>query len=268
MDDYFHANQNLWNEYARAHVGSEFYGVDSFKQGATSLHPLEMDELGDVRERSLLHLQCHFGLDTLSWARQGAQVTRVDFSDQAVTLARNLSQECRIPARFICCNIYDLPHHLGEQFDIVFTSYGALTWLPDISRWAQIVSHFLKPGGTFYIVEFHPFALIFDEQSAGLQVRDPYFLDGAFECLEGGGTYADPQAKIKQPVSYEWSYPLGNVVSSLISAGLQIQFLHEFPFTVYQQLSFMVKDSDGYWWMPDKAKTLPLLFSIRATKVI
>ena len=264
MDEFLSANRALWDELALINARSKFYDVDQFKAGARSLHPLELEELGEVRGRSVLHLQCHFGLDTLSWARLGAQVTGVDFSSQAIALARRLSQECQIPARFIESNLYDLPDILDERFDIVYTSYGVLTWLPDLPGWAQIVAHFLKPGGVFYIAEFHPTAMLFDETADALRLKYPYFSEQPVVC-EVQGSYADRQAEVKQPVSYEWVYPLGQVVTSLISAGLQLEFLHEFPFTVYQALPFLEQGADGYWHLPgNDADKLPLMFSIKA----
>lgn len=141
-----------------------FYNVDEFKKGKITLKDIELAELGDVKNKSLLHLQCHFGLDTLSWARLGAEVTGVDFSEEAIEYAKRLSQELDIPARFICSNIYDTIELITDKFDIVFTSYGVLCWLPDLVEWAEIISHFLRCGGIFYIVEFHPVNNIFDNE--------------------------------------------------------------------------------------------------------
>ena len=177
MDDYKKANLALWNEWAHLHAGSAFYDVEGFKAGKTSLNPLEMEELGNVAGKTLLHLQCHFGLDSLSWARLGASVTGVDFSDQAIALARSLSQEVGLEAEFVCSDIYELPQVLAGQFDIVYTSYGVLAWLPDLKNWAAVIAHFLKPGGVFFIAEFHPFAMVFDnsETATGLRIQYPYF---------------------------------------------------------------------------------------------
>jgi len=122
-----------------------------FRNGEVHLYPIEIEEVGDVRGKSLLHLQCHFGMDTMSWARLGADVTGLDFSDNAIETARQISAELEIPARFVCSNIYDAPNVLSEKFDIVFTSYGALCWLPDLKKWGEVVAHFVKPGGIFYI---------------------------------------------------------------------------------------------------------------------
>src|SRR3954464_11903705 len=154
-DEYIQSNRKLWNDWTGIHAQSEFYDVESFKEGKFRLHPIEKEELGDVRGKTLLHLQCHFGLDTLSWANLGAIVTGADFSDKAIDLARELSRETGLPATFICSNIYDLPAALEGQFDIVFTSHGVLGWLPDMPNWGKVVAHFLKPGGTFYVAEVH-----------------------------------------------------------------------------------------------------------------
>ncbi len=165
MDEYRRANQDLWDEYTRINAASSMYDLAGFKAGRNALHPLEIQELGDVRGKSLLHLQCHFGMDTLTWARLGAQVTGVDFAPDAVRLARSLAGELGLAARFIQSDLYDLPNHLDETFDIVFTSYGALTWLSDIPGWAQVAARYVRPGGTFYIAEFHPAACMFSDES-------------------------------------------------------------------------------------------------------
>lgn len=273
MDDYKRANRNLWNEWAEIHARSttECYNLESFKAGASSLHSIELEELGDVSGRSLLHLQCHFGMDTLSWARQGAKVTGADFSDRAIAIARSLSKEVGIEATFVCCDLYDLPDMLSGQFDIVFTSYGVLVWLPDITGWAEVIAHFLKPGGTFYIVEFHPFCLVFDngDDVTGLQVANPYFHSAEPLEFEVSGSYADREAKVEQPVEYEWMHSLGDIVNALIGAGLRIEFLHEFPYAVDPAIlppSATVRDEEGWYRLADRDNMIPLMFSLKATK--
>jgi SAM-dependent methyltransferase len=259
------ANQALWDEWVKINAASKMYDLASFKTGRSSLHELELTELGEVDGRSLLHLQCHFGMDSLSWARCGAQVTGIDFSEEGIALARSLSAELDIPARFVCSDLYDLPHHLEGQFDIVYTSYGVLTWLSDLNRWAKIVAHFLKPGGVFYIAEFHPFAMVFDEQAPELRLRYPYTSPEAM-VFEVQGSYADTAAEVKETHTYEWTYPLGEVVSALCAAGLRIQFLHEFPYTSWAMLPFLEQHEDGNYYVPGKEYTIPLMFSIRAIK--
>jgi SAM-dependent methyltransferase len=269
VDDYKEANLALWNEWAAIHAASEFYDVDGFKAGRTSLNPLEIGELGNVAGKTLLHLQCHFGLDSLSWARLGAKVTGVDFSDQAIGLARSLSQEIWVEADFVCADIYELPQVLSGAFDFVYTSYGVLTWLPDLGKWAAVIAHFLKPGGTFYLVEFHPFAQVFDEAetAADLRVHYPYFHSGEPLVFDVQGSYADRQAQVVQKVEYEWDHSLGEILDSLIAAGLRVDFLHEFPFCVYSMFpSLMVKSSDGMWRLKEAEGMIPLMFSIKATK--
>jgi 2-polyprenyl-3-methyl-5-hydroxy-6-metoxy-1,4-benzoquinol methylase len=149
MDERIKVNLAAWNQMARMHAASPGYRLAEFKAGANVLQGIELGEVGDVGGKSLLHTQCHFGLDTISWARLGARVTGVDFSDEAIGLARSISAELKIPARFIQSNIYDAPGAIDEQFDMVFTSYGALCWLPDIKRWAEIAAGFVKPGDSF-----------------------------------------------------------------------------------------------------------------------
>jgi SAM-dependent methyltransferase len=266
MDEYRRANLALWNEWTQIHAQGNMYGMENFRKVENKLNALEVGEVGPVAGKSLLHLQCHFGLDTLSWARLGAQVTGIDFSDKAIDLARSLSQEFNLPARFICCDLYDLPQHLEDAFDIVFTSYGVLTWLSDITAWAQLVVRYLKPGGIFYIAEVHPTSYIFDEEASELRTACPYF-DAGVMAFPVKGSYADQNAVVHQEVEYGWNHPLGEVITALIQAGLSLEFVHEFPYTVYPAFPFLERAEDGYWYLPGKALTIPLLFSIRARKL-
>ena len=266
MDPYLSSNQRMWDELARINAASKFYEVEEFRQGANKLNPLEIGEVGDVRSKSLLHLQCHFGMDTLSWVRLGAIATGVDFSSEGIRIARELSAEQNLPARFINCNLYDLPQHLDETFDIVFTSYGVLGWLPDLKGWAQVAARYVKPGGIFYIAEFHPFAYVFDDANLSLAYRYPYFDKNVQIWENNQGSYADKTATVETPHSYEWMHPLGEVVSELIAAGLTIEFLHEYPYSVYEQFPGMVRAQDGYWYIPGHEQDVPLMYSIRAHK--
>jgi SAM-dependent methyltransferase len=268
VDGYKAANCALWDEWTAIHVKSEFYDVEGFKRGEMRLHSLEREEVGDVAGKSLLHLQCHFGLGTLSWARLGATVTGVDFSAKSIEQARALAAEVKIPANFVCSEIDDLPEALSGKFDIVFTSYGVLPWLPDLNRWASVIAHFLKPGGFFYIAESHPITCIFDdaEGTSELVIKYPYFETGEPLEWKVQGSYADRSAHVAQPVSYEWIHPMADIINALIGAGLRIEFLHEFPYAAWQLLPFMVEGPDGLWRLPRGEALLPLLFSIRARK--
>ena len=260
-DDY-RANLTLWNEWTDINARSGEYALDEFKAGRNSLHSLEVGELGPVAGKSLLHLQCHFGLDTLSWARLGALATGVDFSDRAIALAQQLSRECAVPARFILSDIYALPDHLDETFDIVYTSYGVLPWLSDLGAWSRLVARYLRPGGTFYMAEFHPFSEVFDESDPGLRIADQYFKSQA-TASPVQGSYADRQAVVHQKISYEWTHPLGEVLSALLAAGIRLEYVHEFPFSVYQHFTFLEKGEDGYYYLPGQATTIPLMYSVK-----
>ena len=264
LDEQVQVNRTNWNERTPVHAASELYDVEGFKAGRMTLHDVELREVGDVSGKSLLHLQCHFGMDTMSWSRLGASATGVDLSDAAIGLARSLCGELNLDTRFICSNIYDLPDVLDEQFDVVFTSYGVLCWLPDLDKWASVVANHLKPGGTFYVIDGHPAMNVFEESDAGeLQVTYPYFHT---EFLwEGGEPSYAGSGIIESPV-YEWHHSLGEIVTALIDAGLRIEFLHEFAFSTYRAYPMMVKGDDGYWRFPKDNESFPQLFSIRATK--
>ena len=185
-------------------------------------------------------------------------VTGIDFSEPAIQTARQLAEECNIEARFIVSDIYSLPDNLDDRFDIVFTSYGALCWLPDIVRWAQIAAHFVKPGGTFYVAEFHPIAGIFDDkpEATDFNVRYPYFPPEQPLKWEGWGDYTDRSAKLENDVTYEWPHPTSEVLTALIDAGLRIEFFHEFPFTPWAQIPSMMYDEGENAVPPQRPRRL------------
>jgi SAM-dependent methyltransferase len=267
MNEFERSNRANWNRLAPIHAQSGYYDVQAFKAGKSTLLPLEREEVGEVAGERLLHLQCHFGLDTLSWARLGALVTGVDYSEEAVALARSLSAETGLPARFVLSPVADLPQVLSGEFDVVYTSYGVLCWLPDLRRWAQVIAHFLRPGGRFYMVEGHPFANVFynEPDATELRVAYPYFHRPAPEAYPCDGSYASDEA-ILHWTSYEWSHSLSDVVTALLSAGLRLEFLREFPFGGYRHLPFMVQGADGWWRLPEHQESVPLMFSLQARK--
>ena len=257
---YFDANKSLWNKRVAVHQKSKLYDVEGFKKGKTSLQHVELEELGDVNGKTMLHLQCHFGLDSLSWARLGAKVTGIDFSEEAINLANSLNDEFNLNTKFICSNIYDIEKHLDEKFDIVFTSYGTIGWLPDLQEWGRLISHYLKPGGIFYIVDFHTVLWMFDDDFKNFKYS--YFNQGEIE-EEVEGTYADLNAPLIQK-QYGWNHPLSEVINSLIENGLQLEFFHEFPFSVYDVFSNSVKGKDGWWRIKGMEDTIPMMFSVQA----
>ena len=267
-EDPLRANRDLWDARTPIHVKSDFYDVDGFRAGRTSLRPLEIAEVGDVAGKRLLHLQCHFGLDTLSWARLGARVTGLDFSSAAVAEATRLASELGVTARFVESDVYDAVGALdGETFDVVFTSYGVIAWLPDIRRWASVVADLVAPGGFFYLAEIHPASQVLDDEPGveELRVGYPYWTKSGPLRFHESGTYADHDADIELP-EYVWLHGLGDIVTALIDAGLVLEFLHEHEATVFQQLPFLEQDDEGWWRLPADQPSLPLLFSLRARK--
>lgn len=264
MKEYFDTNRDLWDRLAEINSKSAFYDLEGFKAGESSLSPVELEEVGGVAGRSLLHLQCHFGMDTLSWARLGAKVTGVDFSEEAIRLARELAGGLNIDARFVRSNVYDLPEALDERFDIVFTSYGVLSWLPDLKTWAKVASHFLKPGGTFYIIEFHPVVYMLDEEK-GDSFQFPYFHSPDPLVLETDGSYADRSADLSH-TEYSWIHSLSDVINALIEAGLKLEYVHEFPFSAHDCFKFVEETAPRRFKIKGRSVDVPMMFSIRATK--
>ena len=270
VEKYFEANEKMWDEFAKEHFHneSEFYSVKAFLEGKTSLRPFELNEMGNVRDKKLLHLQCHFGLDTLSWAREGAIVTGIDFSREAVRLAKILAEKANLSGNFIQTNIYDLPKVLSEKFDIVYTSIGVLCWLNDLKKWAEIIAHFLKPGGFFYIAEAHPFSKIFDnDHETKLQIKYNYF--HKIEPIEfvAEGSYASHGPHMDPLKEYEWDHSLSDIINSIIQAGLKIEFLNEYPFTPQPKYAFSEKNSNGYYILKNQKAEIPLLFTLKASKL-
>lgn len=262
MKDFTKKNQQWWNDVTAIHSKSELYNLEGFKKGKSSLQPLEIEELGNVKGKTLLHLLCHFGMDTLSWAREGAIVTGIDLSNESIKLAKQLSKETKIPATFINADIYKLPKVLNEKFDIIFMSYGVLLWLSNLKKCAEIIKHFLKDGGTFYIVELHPFTNIL---SFDFKIHYQYFDKGPY-MDNSSGTYTDWNADVKGE-TYQWSYTMSDIINSLTEAKLKIEYVHEFPFTMYEQFpGMMKKNKKGYYVFKKKEIEIPLLFSLKATK--
>jgi len=268
----FAANRALWDAWTAIHATGQFYDLEGFKGGGIRLRPYEIEMVGGVAGRSLLHLQCHFGIDTLSWARLGARVTGADLSPAAIDLARALADELGFPdAHFVCSNLYDLPKALEGTFDIVYTSRGVLGWLPDIRGWARVVAHFLAPGGRFFITEVHPVVMALEDEDVGpgeLRLRYPYWEHREPLVFDVKGSYADPDADAGENVEHGWDHSLGEIVTALIEAGLRIDTLVEHPFLDWK-VGFLVEDAEGKWRLPPDARgELPLMFSLLATKPV
>jgi SAM-dependent methyltransferase len=259
----FETNRNTWNKKVAIHAKSEFYNMEAFKNGKSSLNHFELDALSDVRGKRLLHLQCHFGQDTISWSRMGALCTGIDISEEAIQLAESLNSELKQNAKFVCCNVLDTSKHVSEAFDIVFTSYGTIGWLPDLKPWAQMIADRLKPGGIFYIVEFHPIAWMYDYTVNPPELKYDYQQNEAiYEEYEG--TYADEDSKMISK-EYAWNHGLSEVITSLAEAGLRIDYLKEQNETPYDVFPGLEKNKNGLFEIPNGL--YPLLFEVKATKV-
>ena len=257
----FETNRESWNNKVAGHAASDFYNLEGFKNGASSLNRYELDALGDVSGKSLLHLQCHFGQDTLSWSRMGANCTGIDLSEEGIKFAKKLSIELEIEANFVCCNVLDVSNHISEKFDIIFSSYGTIGWLPNLEPWAKMISERLKPNGVFYIVEFHPIAWMFDYTTEPPKLEYGYMQKEAiYEEYEG--TYADSNSKLISK-EYGWNHSLSEVIGSLINAGLKIELFKEYDASPYNIFPNLMKNKEGMFEM--STKLYPLIFEIKAS---
>lgn len=282
-ENYFKANKELWNLRTTVHRDSEFYNLAGFKAGETALTPIELAEMGDVNGKTMLHLQCHFGMDSLDWARRGAKVTGVDLSDAAIEEAKKLNDELGLDAKFICANVYDIaiskneetktPPKEGlpagqaglgeaEKFDIVFTSYGTIGWLPDLQPWAKMIAERLKPGGMFYLAEFHPVVWMFDDDFTHIKYS---YENREVIITENQGTYTDRNADIKGK-EYSWNHSISEVLNALIGAGLKIDMFNEYMYSPYPCFRNAVEFETGKWHIKGLEGKIPMVYSVMATK--
>lgn len=264
-DEYFDANRTNWDERVPIHTGGDFYDVESFKRDDERLRDFELLEVGYVAGKSLLHLQCHFGVDTLSWARRGARVTGLDFSGPAVRAATKLASETGLEAGFVTANVYDAEAALGgTTYDIVYTGLGALNWLPDIQRWAGVTAALIRPGGFLYLAEFHPFTNIFGDDD--LTVEHDYFHREEPQVWDEPGTYADLGAKTANNLTYEWNHTIPDVVTALILSGLTLELLSEHDYTIFPRWPILEKSGFDTYRLPEGAPRIPLMYSLRTRK--
>ncbi len=270
LDEYRQANLDNWNERTGIHAASRLYNLEKYVSDPDRISDVvqfDVPDLGDLTGKTLLHLQCHIGTDTISLARLGATVTGVDFSPEAIMTARKLSVDSGTSARFEVAELCDTPQVIKETFDVVYTGVGALTWLPHIAAWGRVVSSMLKPGGTLFIREFHPMLwTIDDEREDGeLIVKYPYFETPALK-FENEYSYSDGD-KLTNSVNYEWNHGLGEIVMALLDNGLQLQLLREHKFAESQNLPSMVRDEGDRWKLPRGEDRVPLMYTIRAVKL-
>lgn len=261
-ENYIELNRKSWNNRTETHVKSAFYDVAGFMKGRSSLNKIELDLLGDVSGKKILHLQCHFGQDSISLGRLGAEVVGVDLSDKAIENAKTLALKEKVKVSFICCDVYELPKYLTETFDIVFTSYGTISWLPDLDKWAGIINRFLKPDGEFVFAEFHPVVWMFDNDFEKIGYN--YFNDGAIVELETG-TYADRSASITQEYVC-WNHSLDEVLGSLIKNGMEIISFKEWNYSPYNCFNKTVEFEPNKFRIEHLGNRIPMVYSLLAKK--
>lgn len=270
VEDPYAVNRRRWDELARLHPETPMYRehLARLRAGTGSLLSIEREELGDVAGARLLHLQCHIGTDTLSLAQLGAEVIGVDFSPDAITIARRLADELGISATFVQSDVLELD--LGKELDIVFTSYGTITWLGDLRRWGEVIARHLRPGGTFYMVDGHPFKDVVDWDSAErdeLRILEDYFTDGKPITCPVQGSYAGPDVETSASVEVEWMHTMSQIINALAGVGLRIEFLNEHAVCSWAALPCVRKDDDGWYRLPPELRNkLPLMFSLKATR--
>ena len=262
MNEYFEANKDLWNQRTAVHKDSAFYDLAGFKAGTNVLTPIELNEIGDVKGKTLLHLQCHFGMDTMSFSRMGAKCTGVDLSDDAIKLANEINDELKLDAKFVCCNVYDTSAFVKEQFDIVFTSYGTVGWLPDLDPWAKVIAEKLKTGGFFYMAEFHPVVWMFDDDFTHIKY---HYDNKELIVMEDQPTYTEDKNEISGK-EYSWNHSISEVLNALINAGLKIEFFNEHTFSPYSNFKNSVETETGKWHIKGMEGKIPMVYSLRAMK--
>ncbi|HXQ09694.1 MAG TPA: class I SAM-dependent methyltransferase [Caulobacteraceae bacterium] len=265
MPDYFALNRAHWDEVTGIHVASPFYRTEAFRRGAMVLDPIAVEGVGEVEGKRLLHLQCHFGLDTLSLARLGAQVTGLDFSAPALKEARALSAETGVRARFIEANVLAPPADL-VGFDVVFASWGAICWIPDMPAWMRTAANALRPGGRLVLIDGHPAMLMMaGEGRAPFSVRYPYQTDEPI-MMEEAGDYADATAKVAANRTAEWMHGIGRILNAAVDAGLVIRRFDELDRVPWHALAQLEEAGDGYWRLPTSAPAFPLAFRLLAER--
>lgn len=261
-ENYIEINKQTWNNKVPIHLDSDFYNMKSFLNGKNTLPQIDVDLLDDIKEKSILHLQCHFGQDSLSMARMGAKVTGVDLSDKAIEKAQELNTQLNLDAKFISCDVFNTLEHINEQFDIVYTSYGTIGWLPDLDKWANVIAKALKPMGKLVFVEFHPVVWMFDDDFNKIQYH--YHNEKAI-VEEYTGTYANKKADIKTDY-IGWNHSLAEVFQSLLNNGLQIEHFNEYDYSNYDCFSETVEFEPGKFRIKHLENKIPMMYSLVGRK--
>ena len=261
-NNYLKVNLDAWNKRTEVHINSEFYDNPAFISGKNSLPPTDRRLLGDIKGLKVLHLQCHFGQDTISLSRLGANVTGVDLSNRAIEEANKLAELCQSDTRFICSDVYSLPNIHQDSYDIVYTSYGTIGWLPDIKQWASIISHFLKPGGKLIFVEFHPVLWMYDNDFNYVQYS--YFNSSPIIETEAG-TYADQTADIHAEM-ITWNHSLSEVITALLDNGIEIEVMEEQNYSPYNCFKDMTEIGEQQFILNKFGNKIPMVYALKGIK--
>ncbi len=259
--DIFEQNRESWNNRAEVHYDSDFYNNKAFIEGESSLNSIELDLLGNIKGQRVLHAMCHFGQDSLSMARMGGEVTAFDISDKAIQKAEELARTIGVKANFITTSYYDLPQVLDEQFDLFFTTYGVLGWLPDLDKWAEIAAQFTKTGGRLILVEFHPVIWMYDDQFQKIEYN--YFNEEMITTEDS--SYTDKNSEVKNRFN-SWNHSLSEVMSALINAGFRIEKFQEFNYSPYDCFSNTKEISKGKFRIKNFDNKVPMVYAIEALK--
>lgn len=260
--DYISNNKQIWNDKTDVHIASEFYDMANFLNGKSTLNTIELDLLGDVKGKRILHLQCHFGQDTITLSRMGAQVTGVDLSDKAIARAIEFAAHLNLDTTFVCCDIYEAPEYIDDKFDIVFTSYGTIGWLPDLEKWARVIAHFLKPEGKLIMADFHPVVWMFDNDFEAISYS--YFnIEPIIE--EEVGTYADKDAALAAK-TISWNHPISEILNALITNGLEINCFNEYDYSPYNCFNETEEYEPKKFRIKTFGNKIPMVYALQASK--
>ncbi|MDN0199167.1 class I SAM-dependent methyltransferase [Streptomyces sp. S.PNR 29] len=263
------ANQANWDARTPVHVGSRFYGLDQGLDPDRWFAAFEWEDLGELTGRDVLHLQCHLGTETIAFARRGARAVGLDFSAASVTAATGIAAKAGVEVRYVQANVYDAVEALqGRRFDVVYTGKGALCYLPDLRRWAEVVARLLRPGGRLYVVEFHPLLNALGPkpgpgEGPELLLRHDYLGGAGPVHRDATHTYTDGPAVQGATDCYEWTHGIGEVLNALVDAGLTVRRLRESDELPWPRWPRMVRTESGWWRLPEPR--IPLLYGLSAT---
>jgi len=268
--DWLEVNRANWDERVAVHRAVPEYALERLRDGTARMNAIEEEELGPVAGLRLLHLQSHFGHDSLILAQRGAEVTGVDFSPAAIAAAQENAAALGLEARFVLSDLYAAPAALPEpaSFDLVYTTWGTICWLPDLAKWAGVIAYFLRPGGRLYFADMHPTASVLGDEAPEPDGRPgwvvPYF-ERQGHAFDDPSDYADPDASLKNSLTVNFIHPVADIIGSLMAAGLRLEWLREHNRLTWRQFRYLVRGADGCWTWPDRP-WFPLSLSLSMRK--